>query len=485
MLKKINLISIFIIIILYSIFIGSPLEDNITTINIIIIIYTIIFFIIRNKKNENKIKVISSKIDLFILLLCVSSVIPLLLNKSITITGSLNAFTRYLTIFAIYTIIKIQLKDRPKDAEYIIDAIIISGAIIFTIGIDNLTYNLFENFLTNIGTVSVMNQDYRFVSNFGYANTTAVTMVIMYILSVYKYNNEKNNKKYIYSITSFIALIGLILSYSRAVWVIFALTIVIYFIFNKDKKISIYVITGIFSIIYSIIFLNLRPKEIYLLIYIVLIIFSLLVPCILALIEKIKFKKIKRRTIIGSFIAIILITIVLYNYGLTKTEPLVLFDSVYSESKYEQVIRNIGQNETYNISFNLEAISRTNQETAFSISIIERNKYDDEITKTTKQFNNYSGNLDINITTREETTNIVLKFERLNRAASEKLVINNLNVNQEEIILKYQFLPKTLVDRIKDINLSGKSVWERLVFIEDGIKILKDNFIFGIGRRWI
>ena len=257
MLKKINLISIFIIIILYSIFIGSPLEDNITTINIIIIIYTIIFFIIRNKKNENKIKVISSKIDLFILLLCVSSVIPLLLNKSITITGSLNAFTRYLTIFAIYTIIKIQLKDRPKDVEYIIDAIIISGAIIFTIGIDNLTYNLFENFLTNIGTVSVINQDYRFVSNFGYANTTAVTMVIMYILSVYKYNNEKNNKKYIYSIISYIALIGLILSYSRAVWIIFALTIVIYFIFNKDKKISIYVITGIFSITYSIIFLNL------------------------------------------------------------------------------------------------------------------------------------------------------------------------------------------------------------------------------------
>ena len=485
MLKKINLILIFIIIILYSLFIGSPLKDNITVVNIIIIIYAIICFIIRNIQNKNKIKVISSKIDLFILLLCISSVIPLILNRSITISGSLNNFTRYLTIFAIYTIIKIQLKDNPKDIEHIINAIIISGIIIFAIGIDNLTYNIFEIFLSNIGTVSVINQDYRFVSNFGYANTTAVVMVIVYILSIYKYKDEKNNKKYIYSVTSFLALIGLILSYSRAVWMLFALTIIIYLIVNKNQKINIYIVTGILSVIYSMIFLNLRPNELYLLIDILLIIFSLLTPCILNLTERIKFRKIKKRTIIILSIVIMIVVVALYRYGLTKTEPLILFENVYSESKHEQVIRNINANQEYNISFDIEAISRTNQKPVFSITIVERNKYDDIINETTNQFNNYNGTFEINITTKNETTNFIIRFERLNRAGSEKLIIKNLNINKKNIILKYQFLPKTLVDRIEETNFSGKSVWERFVFIEDGIKILKDNFIIGIGRRWI
>lgn len=486
MIKKINLVVIFIIIILYSILIGTPLNDNITIPNIVIIIYSVIYIGIRKIKNKEEIKVVSSKIDLFILLLCISSSLSLLLNKSITITGSLNAFTRYLTIFSIYTLVKLQIKDRPSDINNIINAIIISGIIIFTIGIDNLTYNFLENGLSILGVLQANNEDFRFISNFAYANTAAVSMVILFFLSIYQYKNkEKTKNKYVYAIISFFALIGLVLSSSRAVWILFALTLIIYFIFDKNKKISIYLVTGIFAIIYCAIFLNLRPQEMYLLIYVLLIIFSLLIFVVLMLIDKIKFKKLSLKNI-GILVVILFIAIIiLYQYGLTKTEPLVLFESVYSESEYEQVIRNIEPNKEYNFNFNIEAISRTETEPVFSITIIERNEYDDEIVETTEEFNNYNGKININLTTKNDTTNVIIHFEKLSKAASKMLEIKNLYINDQEIVLKYQFLPKVLVDRISSIDFSNKSVWERFVFIEDGIKILKDHWIIGIGRRWI
>lgn len=483
--NKINLKIICIIIIFYSILIGTPLNNNITILNYGVIAYTFIYVLIRKIKSKNQYKIISSKIDIAILLLCVSSAIPIITGNSITNIGSYEYVLRYITIFCIYILIKAQIKEDSKSLIYIINSTIASGVIIFTFGIDNLTYNALEDVLSKLNSTLVYNQDNRFIANFAYANTTAVSMVILHILSIFQYGNLecKDKKKNIYIITAFLAVVGIVLSYSRAVWLMFALLLIIYVIFYKERHniIKPIIITGIFAALYSVIFIALRPKEMYLLIYILLIIFVGVLILITNILSKIKIKKFSKKCYIISFIIVMIGIIIFYKYTLTQTEPLQLFESVYSENEYEQVIRNINANETYEFSFDIEAISKTDEEMVYTISVIQRNKYDDEIEITTKELSSYTGIENINVHTKEETTNVVVQFKRLNRAAGKGLTIKNLKVNQENIILKYKYLPKSLVDKIESINLSQQSVWERFVFIEDGFSILKDNFILGIG----
>ena len=484
MLEKVNITIICISIIIYSILIGTPLNNNIDIPNFIIIGYGMIYILIKKIKDKSQYKIFSSKIDFAILLLCVSSVIPIIAGKNITNQGSFEYLIRYITIFFIYILIKNQIREKPNTSDIIINTIIGSGIIIFILGMDNLTYNLLENILEKLNITIVYNQDHRFVANFGYANTVAVLMGILYFLSIFKYENiESKNKRNVYIMIAFLAMTGIILSYSRAVWIMFGVFLILYIIFHSKRKDIIIpiIITGIIGILYSIIFIQLRSKEMYIAIYGLFIAFLILVLIAQKLSNKINIAKIPNKYwILISFIMIVSI-VIFYIYGLTQTEPLQLFESVYSEDEYEQVIRGINGNQLYEFNFNIEAKSKTTQENVYSISIIERNKYDDKIEKTVEEFNVYNGIKNIKVNTKEETTNIVIQFKRSNKVAGEGLTIKDLSINQENITLKYKYLPKSLVDKISSINFSEQSVWERAVFIEDGLKILQDNILFGIG----
>lgn len=485
MLEKINLIIICSIIIIYSILIGTPLNNNIKIINFIIIAYVMIYILIKKIKIPKRCRIISSKIDILILLLCISTTIPILTNKNVTTIGSFEYLSRYITILLIYIIVKLQIKDSPKSVNYIIDSVIISGIIIFIFGIDNITYNKLENVLIKLNSTIVLNEDNRFISNFAYANTTALLMGIMFILSVFQYGKLKNNdiKKIIYVCSAFLAIVGVILSYSRAVWIIFGIFLIIYMVFYKEKEkiLKINILSILAGILYSVIFIVLRQRLMYFQIYILLVVFFIMLILTMILTKKVKIKRIKKDYIIIAILLFLISSVIFYKIGKTQVEQLELFKSVYSENKYEQVIRNIKGEEIYEFSFNIEAKSKTTTESVYCISIVQRNKYDDEIETIKKEINSYSGIENITINTRSETTNVIIKFERLNRAAGEGLNIKDLRVNQQTIVLKYKYLPKSLVDKIESINLKQQSVWERFIFIEDGIKILKDNFLIGIG----
>lgn len=61
------------------------------------------------------------------------------------------------------------------------------------------------------------------------------------------------------------------------------------------------------------------------------------------------------------------------------------------------------------------------------------------------------------------------------------LIVKSLTINGKEHPLKYRYLPVSLVDKIKSIRVNNKSVWERGVFYQDALKIIKNNLFFGLG----
>lgn len=122
-LQKIIQIILILILVLSTILIGLPQENNISIINILIAI-TAILSIINNRKNKYFPITIT---DIFLGLLAISSIIPLILNNYVSLNNTVNYVLRYTSVFLIYFIIRKETENDNKLADYIINAIIISA----------------------------------------------------------------------------------------------------------------------------------------------------------------------------------------------------------------------------------------------------------------------------------------------------------------------------------------------------------------------
>lgn len=228
--KKINQYNIFVIIIClilygYSIFIGSPIKDNTSFINILVLI-TFSIYLLTNLLKIKNYKLIKNKLDIFIILLVLSSYIALIFRNYSNLEATIEYIIKYTAILSMYIMIRdIVIKDK-KYINYILITFMISSISIFILGLDNITYNIGQEFLNLTGNVEVQNPDKRFNSIFGYANTTAIYMLAISILATGKYLTAQSKKeKIFYNSIIFINLTAIIISYSRTTWLI---TIIIY-----------------------------------------------------------------------------------------------------------------------------------------------------------------------------------------------------------------------------------------------------------------
>ena len=228
--KKINQYNIFVTIIClilygYSIFIGSPIKDNTSFINILVLI-TCSIYLLTNLLKIKTYKLIKNKLDIFIILLVLSSYIALIFRKYSNLEATIEYIIKYTAILSMYIMVRdIVIKDK-KYTNYILITFMISSISIFILGLDNITYNIGQEFLNLTGNVEVQNPDKRFNSIFGYANTTAIYMLAISILAIGKYLTVQSKKeKIFYNSIIFINLTAIIISYSRTTWLI---TIIIY-----------------------------------------------------------------------------------------------------------------------------------------------------------------------------------------------------------------------------------------------------------------
>lgn len=96
-------------------------------------------------------------------------------------------------------------------------------------------------------------------------------------------------------------------------------------------------------------------------------------------------------------------------------------------------------------------------------------------------FGNYDGEKKIKILTNEDTHRLTLKFNKTISENDGKVIIKEFKINGKEIPLDYKFIPISLISNIQSITFSNKNVWERGIFIIDGIKLASQNWLTGIG----
>lgn len=239
--KKLDIFVLLICMILYgySIFIGAPIKDNTNVINLVVLTIFLIYILVNIIKNK-KYKIIRNNIDIFIVILVFSSYISLIFQNYANLEATIEYIIKYTAILCMYIMIRDITKKDKKYINYIINTLIISAISIFLLGLDNLTFNYSEKFIELTNNVDVENGDRRFLGIFGYANTTAILMLIISIIAIGRYlKSNKKQEKILYNTIIFINISTIIMSYSRSTWIIAMIIYLVYILFlKKEDKIK-------------------------------------------------------------------------------------------------------------------------------------------------------------------------------------------------------------------------------------------------------
>ena len=481
--NKILLITAIVVILMVTILVGSPVKDNVSLVRGLLVFVASFLTIFKLKK---KTPIITNKIDMFVILLMFSCFIPLIFGTYASLEDTIVNILTVISLVAIYFMVK-ELKE--KDWFVIRNVIIISGVIFFILGLDNLTGNVCKSFLNNLGVLSYRNGEERLIGNIGYANTIGIIMAFMYLISIDTFVNGKNTKlKILFSSTSFMFLSGILLSESKGSILALGIIYIAYFFLNKKAKnkaqiIVITVASLMTSFIYYILFSKFKNNELIIWLSLVIIyVFTILLLSVSKKLIKITQKSIYKIDIKKTMlilIIIVLVFIITFVVLLQFTSPLVLYNDL-DRGEVRRTIRGVSGNNTYNISFEITAKSNIENDKVYEISIDEENKYDQVIAEHKIYFGNFVGTKEISIYTDKDTNKLTLRFNKLEITSGE-LKVNKFTINDKEIPLDYKFIPAELVNNIQSITMENKNIWERGVFIVDGIKLANKNWLFGIG----
>ena len=496
--KGIEYITILILLISFLL-VGTPLKENTLIFSMCIIGIGIIFGIYKIAKKE---KVFTSKIDIFVLLFYLTPLIPILFNSYANLEDTLIALTKNIALFNIYLMLKERLSVDGGGKEKIINILLVGILILSFFGFDEMLGRTVYRYMKYIGIPNVVNYVARMFSLLCYANTFAVLMAIGMFFALYKLNkinnddnNDNNSKKvkkkeimwYIYAGLMYVFILSLIMTYSRSAWLITALMLGICFLFNKDRVYNVCVL--LINIILSLIgvkLLNLFiPEKLYIFAWLSVIGFAGASATITNLLNKIKNKlaNIKLTTCIYLMLGLAVFSVVVYIVGLKLITPLNIFADGKSSEEVRYKIYNIQPNTDYTISLDIDAKTLRNIDGVYTIEITEENKYYDTIATHSIDFSTFKGNKEIKFKTKDSTVAMVIFFKSNNKYLQDGLRINSVNINGKTKGLSYAYLPINLVEKIESFTLNNKSLWERLVYHKDALKIIKSSPLTGSGAN--
>ena len=484
-LEKITLIISIVILSIATILVGSPLENNVEIVKCLLVFVAMLYIIIKLKK---KTPIITNILDLFVILLMFSCFIPLIFGTYASRQDTIINILTYISLIAMYFLTK-ELANNEKSLNAIQYVFLILGVILLIVGIDDLTTNIFTRFLNNLGVPQYRNGEERLISSLGYANSIGIIMAFMYLISINQYTLEKN--KYLKSIfggTSFLFLLGLLLSESKGSIIVLGVIYLIYLFKTKDvskktKVLVIAVISAVFSAIYYLIFTKIQENN--LLVWISLVLTYIFAAILLALstktnkiIEK-SLKKLDFKKVILIFMILVLLLVIIFTILLQFKSSLLLFKEENKEVR--QTIRNIEGSSIYNFTFDINSKGNKKTKDIYKITIDEENKFDQVISSHEIKLGDYKGKKEINIFTNKDTNKFTIRFNKLIDENVGYLEINSLKINDKEIPVNYKFIPMSLVNNIQSLTLENKNIWERGAFIVDGFKLASKNWVFGIG----
>lgn len=478
-LKKINIKYILDYIVVFFLCIlaikkGGFYKSDTILFNLVINILAIILIINKTIKNK-KISIFESKEGNLLLLLSISYIVTIIFKNYSSLNDSIFEMIRYFNVYLIYEIV-----NNTKNKKVYINGIILIGVILCIFGIDQLGNRYMSNMLNKFssGYLTSNNID-RMSSTIQYANTFALICLIGNILLIEKYKINKNIKmKIMYNLEYFILSLGIILSQSRLVIIIYLLYNIYYVIKNKEKSIILFV-NVIYVSIFSFIILN-SINNIGIYIYLATFIGVVLNIVVSLLIDRITLKHTKIDLIkyfkLKNFLIII---------------GILLIYLVIAFSTHTKIVLNSISNVPY-ITRNMYKIDKE-RENVVDIEIkemVEDTRYEIEIFKVMSNneftlvdklyyYSNTTGNFNINIEPSKD-----LRYINVNiNCTKGKIIINKLNVNEKEYT-NYLLMPSDLIYRFKDTIHINPNLNYRMEYIKDALKIWKSsikNILIGVG----
>ncbi len=481
LLKKIPIIEIILVIFILASFVlvGTPIRYNCLSLNLSIIIFTGIIYVYKVFIQKENIKI--RKIDILILMLCCSPVIPLIFNTYIDLFKTLISIVKNISLYAIYVLLKIAYKKNGNRAyNTIIDTLIIGGMILSLLGIDSLLSNTLFRYMRFIGIPAVYNLEHRMLSTLGYANSFAIIVGIFTFLAI----SRIKEGKVLYSGTLYTFLFCLILSYSRSVLLIYMLILILYFIFVKRKRRYIMYLMAsnfVLALLGTKVFeLCSNYKQIILAWLSVgfMAMTSILISLGIAKIYR-KIYRIKLKIYIYIICATIVFLAIFFAVGKQLHRPLTIFENNKDDTLVHYEIYNIDDVKEYIVEFDVTSYAK--EENNYTIEVLEENEYYDVINKHAFNIGNYNGKQIIKFELAENVGRLEINFKSKSKEMQDGLTINSIYINGKRLGINYLYLPAKLVSRIETFSFSNKSLWERTVFIKDGLKILMSNLLFGYG----
>lgn len=490
--KLIKNIDMMLLIIILIASVGFTInEEKYRTLQIAINGIMVAYFVIRIIQKK-PVQIIQSKLDIFVIAFSLSTIIPLVTNTYISLKFTVMTILEYLTLLWIYILSREIVQKSEKRNSIVLDIIILITIILIFLGIENLTTNkLFDLLKLNY----IINGEARLTSIFGNPNMFAVLIGISHLLCISKMIDETQKlKKIVYAVCNTILMTGLILTYSKFMFLLFPIILIIYMITIKDKAKNICVLQNIITslivaVLYSHIFQILVRQEQYF----ILLLCSMIVLIISILLNILNFKLAKyiEKTNVKYMLIVLLVLAILsgiwIKIELGKTREFVIFNEKVASDYNSKIIRDIEPEKKYIFYFdmnaNIELVGKENIQDAFTINIIQRDNRNIEIKSQEIIFGNFSGIKEIEVETTKNTSEIKIEFKSKYKYTAKRWTLNELKINDKEVILEYKNLPTKLVGKIKDINFKYKTAQERFQFVKDGLKLVKEHPITGMGRR--
>lgn len=363
-------------------------------------------------------KIELNTLDIAVIVLAFSAIISLIFKTYVSLNDTIHTILKYFSILSIYLITSEECKKDQGFGKVLKNTIIISILILCVFGLDEITLNLLGKVKKFIGFRYVMYDEVRIGSLFVYPNVMAVVAGAGIFLCLEEVITQNSkNLKALYIVAIAVMGITLILTYSRLVYIMFLTMLAFYIVVLLAKKGKI---NKKFFISIGLVFL----------------------------------------------VAIIYVVIGLNVWKTTNITE-----------NYQKIFYSINSNFDY--VFKFDVVAEAEKDDDFVIRITEKDEYFDDVSYTEISFGTYKGTKEIKVHTSDSTEVIYLNIEVKNKKS--KLSIEKSEVNGENLILSYKLLPTKVVQKVEGISLKNKSAWERFVFIKDGLKLVKDNWFFGLG----
>lgn len=463
----------------------------ISVVGTIYLIYKIVKEVTRKNKDKKPRSKVKLLLDTFMLVLPFTYALPIIFKTYVSLPDSVFELLRYVNMTVIYYIVR-----NTKNEKLYLNIFVLIAVVQSILGIDQLTFRSFEEFLNTLSTGYLPDSD-KLSATLQYANITGMVISFGTIICFSNLTNviEKKNKFKPIEMLLYIFLVLLqftaaILTGSRVVAVILVLLLFIDSICDLiyiSKKSGIYkLILIIYSIIVSGVIERIILNNGYSKVYICLAMFSLLLVCIFILIQLLyiilskKGKNIKILRCINKvnnkYIKWIGIISVIALSGILMNIPKDL-KVVSDKEENVKVQRNIYDFKEGENTFEIK-IETLEEDTRYYIEILEIK--DDYSANEIATFNYYD-----KISNEFETTfKLDDNVQRLNvtiEVEKGKIKVDEFKLNEDNIKLSYLFIPDNIAFKIQDTfyGVYGDSL--RLEYVKDAIKLFKQNHIIGIG----